>query len=75
MIDTCNPDIASWSTDGLAFYVKDPDRFATEVIPAYFKHSNFSSFVRQVSPVHARTLFRSRWTFRTPLSNTVHFCS
>lgn len=49
MIDTCNPDIASWSTDGLAFYVKDPDRFATEVIPAYFKHSNFSSFVRQLN--------------------------
>ena len=33
----------------MSFLVKHPERFATEVIPQYFKHSNFSSFVRQLN--------------------------
>jgi hypothetical protein len=49
MIDTCDPDIASWSNDGMSFYVKDPERFASTVIPTFFKHSNFASFVRQLN--------------------------
>jgi hypothetical protein len=34
------------------FVVKDPDMFATQVIPQYFDHNKFSSFARQVRPHH-----------------------
>lgn len=46
MIDTCDPSIAGWSDDGETFVVKDPTRFEQTIIPQFFKHSKFSSFVR-----------------------------
>jgi hypothetical protein len=30
------------------FVVKDPDLFASQIIPLYFEHNKFSSFARQV---------------------------
>ncbi|KAL3906122.1 MAG: hypothetical protein SGILL_009400 [Bacillariaceae sp.] len=33
MIESCPPDIASWTPDGEMFVVKDPDRFASQIIP------------------------------------------
>jgi hypothetical protein len=49
LINTCDPNIASWSDDGKLFIVKDPELFASDVIPQVFRHSNFASFVRQLN--------------------------
>eukprot|EP00339_Tiarina_fusa_P014449 CAMPEP_0117051610 /NCGR_PEP_ID=MMETSP0472-20121206/35656_1 /TAXON_ID=693140 ORGANISM="Tiarina fusus, Strain LIS" /NCGR_SAMPLE_ID=MMETSP0472 /ASSEMBLY_ACC=CAM_ASM_000603 /LENGTH=426 /DNA_ID=CAMNT_0004765883 /DNA_START=216 /DNA_END=1496 /DNA_ORIENTATION=- len=49
MIDTCDPTVASWSDDGETFIVKDPVKFEKQIIPQFFKHSKFSSFVRQLN--------------------------
>ena len=49
MIDTCDPAVAGWTEDGEMFVVKDPDLFATDIIPQYFDHNKFSSFARQLN--------------------------
>lgn len=49
MIDRCDPDIATWSATGDNFVVKNVEKFASAVLPLYFKHSNFSSFARQLN--------------------------
>jgi hypothetical protein len=33
------------------FVVKDPEVFATQIIPQYFDHNKFSSFARQLKYV------------------------
>jgi len=49
MIDRCDPSIATWSATGDNFVVKNVEKFASSVLPRYFKHSNFSSFARQLN--------------------------
>jgi hypothetical protein len=49
MVDSSDPEVVSWSDDGLTFVVKKPDIFESKIIPQFFKHSKFSSFVRQLN--------------------------
>jgi heat shock transcription factor 2 len=49
MVDTCDTAVCSWSEDGETFVVKHPKKFEQEIIPQFFKHSKFSSFVRQLN--------------------------
>ena len=49
MISSCPPEIGGWSPVGETFLIKDPTRFAEEIIPTIYKHNKFSSFVRQLN--------------------------
>lgn len=46
--DKAYQDLISWSQDGKAIVIKNPVEFAEKLLPIYFKHSNYASFVRQV---------------------------
>ncbi|KAF9449460.1 hypothetical protein P691DRAFT_667474 [Macrolepiota fuliginosa MF-IS2] len=47
--DDKNQDLIRWSDAGDSFFVLDHERFAREVLGRWFKHQNFSSFVRQLN--------------------------
>ncbi|KAI8343621.1 hypothetical protein BC941DRAFT_98164 [Chlamydoabsidia padenii] len=47
--DPNSDDLIRWSTDGKSFFVVRHEDFARSVLPRFFKHSNFSSFVRQLN--------------------------
>lgn len=39
----------TWSPSGSSFFIYNAKAFANQVLPVYFKHGNFSSFVRQLN--------------------------
>ncbi|KAJ2462815.1 Flocculation suppression protein, partial [Coemansia sp. RSA 2322] len=47
--DASTDKLISWTTDGDCFKVTDPMEFARDVLPSYFKHGNWQSFVRQLN--------------------------
>jgi hypothetical protein len=44
--------IIEWGDTGRYFIVKNMNEFTDKVLPRFFKHNNYSSFVRQVITIH-----------------------
>lgn len=47
--DEATNSIISWSPRDDSFTILDMTHFSVHLLPKYFKHSNFSSFMRQLN--------------------------
>ncbi|ORY38539.1 winged helix DNA-binding domain-containing protein, partial [Rhizoclosmatium globosum] len=49
MLEEADQNLISWDQTGTFFIVKNTTDFSKTVLPLYFKHNNFASFVRQLN--------------------------
>ncbi|CAI0560877.1 unnamed protein product [Linum tenue] len=60
MVDDPSTDsVVSWSASNKSFIVWSPPEFSRDLLPRFFKHNNFSSFIRQLNTYVSQSLFLS----------------
>lgn len=68
--DAATDAVVSWAGRGSSFVVWDPLALAAAVLPRFFKHANFASFVRQLNTyVRIAHLTRPPYLFCSPSSS------
>ncbi|KAF5760871.1 putative transcription factor HSF-type-DNA-binding family [Helianthus annuus] len=61
--DPSTNSIVSWSQTNRSFIVWNPPEFSGELLPRFFKHNNFSSFIRQLNTYGFRKIDPELWEF------------
>ncbi|KAG2683749.1 hypothetical protein I3843_10G048100 [Carya illinoinensis] len=54
----------SWNAEGTGFVVWSPAEFSELILPKYFKHNNFSSFIRQLNTYGFKKTCSKIWEFK-----------